>query len=133
MSQKVSSAARVFEEARSLEAKVTGRKPHQYPQLNKFGNRANKIYGLVNQEQWSRLMENLHLNGGYELVPVQNRGSCMFAEIRRGVGVPREYTNTHQRRQIVMFVLLIVKFFFPLLKLSIMGNYQHVRLSSEEY
>ena len=30
------SAARLFEEARSLGAKVTGKKPHQYPQLNKF-------------------------------------------------------------------------------------------------
>ena len=32
-----------------------------------------------------------------------------------------------------MFVLENVQFFFPLLILSIMGNYGHVRLSSEEY
>ena len=57
-----SSAARVFEEARSLGAEVTGKKPHQHPQLNKFGHRANEVYGLANQEQLSRLMEYLHLN-----------------------------------------------------------------------
>ena len=130
MEPEISSAARVFEEARSLGAKVTGKKPHQYPQLNKFGNRANEIYGLANQEQLSRLVEYLHLNGGYELVPVQNRDSCTFAAIRRGVDVPRAYTNTYMRRQIVMFVLQNVQFFFPL-KLSIMGNYGHARLSSE--
>ena len=67
--------------------------------------RANEIYGLANQEQLSRLMEYFHLNGGYELVAVQNRGSYIFAAIRRGMDVPREYTNTQLRRQIVMFTL----------------------------
>ena len=47
--------------------------------------------------------------------------------------MPREYTNTHLRMQIVMFVIDNVQFFFPLLKLSIMGNNGHTRLSSEEY
>ena len=138
MSQKVvepqsSTAAWVFEEARSLGTKVIGRKPHQYPQLNKFGNRTNEICGLGNQEQLSRLMEYLHLNGWYELVPVKNRVSCVFAAIRRWVDVPREYTNTHLRRHIVMYVLQNVQFFFPLLRFPIMGNYGHTRLSSEEY
>ena len=32
-----------------------------------------------------------------------------------------------------MFILQNVQFFFPLLRLSIMGSYGHVRLSSEEY
>ena len=57
----------------------------------------------------------------------------MSPAMRRGVDVPREYTNTHLRRQIVMFILHNVQFFFPLHKLSIMGNYEHARLSSEEY
>ena len=61
---------------------------------------------------------------------MQNRDSCTFAAIGRGVDVPRAYTNTYMRRQIVMFVLQNVQFFFPL-KLSIMGNYGHARLSSE--
>ena len=86
-------AARVFEDAISLGTKVTEKKPHQSPQLNKFGNRADEIYGLANQEQLSRMMEHVHLNGGYELLPVQNRCSCMFTVIRRGVDVPREIPN----------------------------------------
>ena len=43
-----------------------------------------------------------------------------------------QYTNTHLRRKLVMFVLKDVEFFLPLLKLSITGNYVHVRLSAEE-
>ena len=50
----------------------------------------------------------------------------MFAAIRRGVDVPREDTDTHLRSRIVRFVLQIVQFFFPLLKLCIMGNYEHI-------
>ena len=57
----------------------------------------------------------------------------MFAAISRGVDAPREYTNTHLRRQIVMFLLQNGQFFFPLLKLFIMGNYGCIRLSSEEH
>ena len=36
-------------------------------------------------------------------------------------------------RQLVMFVLKNVELFFPLLKLSIVHNYGHVRLSAEEF
>ena len=36
-----SSMARVFEETTFLGAKVTGKKPHQYHQLNKYENKAN--------------------------------------------------------------------------------------------
>ena len=79
-----SSAASVFEGARPLGGKVTGKKPDQYPQLNKFGSGANQIYGLANQEQLSRLLEYLHLNGGYELVLVQNRGSVCLLQLEEG-------------------------------------------------
>ena len=51
------SSSNMFEEARSLGSKVSGKKPHTYPLLNKFGNRANELYGLANQEQLSKLIE----------------------------------------------------------------------------
>ena len=89
-----SSVARVFEEARSLGGKDTGKKPHWYPQLNKFGNMTNEMYGLTNHEQLSRLMEYFHLNKGYEFVPVQSRDSHMFAAIRRGVDAQGIYKHT---------------------------------------
>ena len=58
---------------------------------------------LANQEQLSRLMEYLHLNGGYELVPVQNRGSCMFAAIIRGMGCVQEiYKHTSEEADCVV-------------------------------
>ena len=96
-------------------SRSSGKKPHEYPHHNKFGNGA-EIYGLGNQEQLSKLMEYFHLNGGYELVSVQNRGSCMYAAIRRGIDVPTEYTNTHLGCQLVMFVLKNIDLFYPVLQ-----------------
>ena len=48
------------------------------------------------------------------------------------VGCAQGCTDTHLISQNVMFVLQNVQLFFPLLKLSIMGNYGHAALSSEE-
>ena len=110
-----------------------GKKLHEYPHLNKFGNRANDIYGLANQEQLPKLMKYLHLNGGYELNSVQNRALCMYAAIRRGIDVPREYTNTPLRHQLVIYVLKNIDFSYPVLQLSIMVSYGHIRISQEEY
>ena len=76
-------------------------------------------------------MEYLSLDGRYELVPVQSRGSCMYAAIRRAVDVPAEYTNAHLRRQI-MTVLKCPEFFLPVLKEHIRGTYGHARLDKEE-
>ena len=77
-------------------------------------------------------MEYLHLNGKYDLVPVNDKGSCMFAALRRGMDVPYEYTNTHMRRQVIMLILKHIEFFYPVFKPSIYGIYGHKRMSEEE-
>lgn len=123
----------MLEESTSKEEEVEGKKPKEYPGLKKFGGRAGEaIYGLSNHAELSKLMEYIHLNGGYELVPVQGRGACLYASIRRGLDVPKEYTNTHLRRQLVMTILNHMDFFFEMLKNSILGQYGHDRMPEEE-
>ena len=78
------------------------------------------------------MMEYLFLNGRYELVPVQNRGSCMDAAIRRLVDVPAEYTKAHLMQEIIMTVLKFPEFFLPVLKEHIRGIFGHARLDKEE-
>ena len=47
--------------------------------------------------------------------------------------VPREFTNTHLRRMVVSLICLHLDFLYPVLRLSIAGNYGHIRLSREQY
>ena len=89
--------AKIFEEAKNVNQEVIGKQPNDYPEFARFGSRCAEIYGLQNQEQLIKLMEYLYLNGKYDLVPVNDKGSCMFAALRRGIDVPYEYTNTHMR------------------------------------
>ena len=46
---------------------------------------------------------------------------------------PAEYTNTHLRCQLVVFMAENREFLITVLKEHIRGNYGHVRFSSEEY
>ena len=89
------------------------------------------MYGLQNVEQYNRFTLYLQENGDFKLVPVNNRGDCLFASVRRCIDTPAEYTNTHLRRQMVMCLIEHKDFFWPLLKEHLRGNYGHVRLSKE--
>ena len=55
----------------------------------------------------------------------------MMASVRRCATIPYEYTNSHLRRQIVMFVYNLVE--YPILHVHIKGNYGHARLSKTQY
>ena len=126
------SESQVFDEGRSSGEKVTSRKPHTYTFLANFVSRANELYGFSNQEELSRLMEFLYLNGRYELIPVKNKGSFLYAAARRGIDTPAEYTNSHLGWQVVMMVLQYPDFIYPLLMNTIMGIYGHSRMDPAE-
>ena len=91
------------------------------------------MYDLDNLEQYNRLTLYLQENGDFKPVPVNNRGDCLFASIRRCIDTPAEYTNTHLRRQMVMCLIEHKDFFWHLLKEHLRGNYGHVRLSKEDF
>ena len=46
---------------------------------------------------------------------------------------PNKYTNSHLRRQTVMFVCNLVEYLYPLLHVYIKDNYGHARLSKTQY
>lgn len=123
----------ILKKATTKETAISGKQPKRYPELAKVGTRLSQcLYGLANQEQLTRLTEYLFLNGKYELVPVQNKGSCLFAAIRRGLDVPMEYSNTHLRRQMVMTIIKHPEFFFDMIKNSLLGQYGHERIDDLE-
>ena len=77
----------------------------------------------------------LYLKQFCKLTPkaVQARGACMLASVRRCATIPYEYTNSHLRRQIVMFACNLVECLFPMLHVHIKGNYGHARLTKSQY
>ena len=122
----------VIDKASHITEDIIGKKPKSYTNLAKYSTRESAILGLLNQEQAVRLKEYVLKNGIYDLKAVNDTGSCMFAAIRRGINVPAEYTNAHFRRQLVMFMLRYKKYFYYLLKQSIMGIYGHERFTEEQ-
>ena len=123
--------SQVFDKGRSKGEKSTGSMPHSYPFLANFGSRANELYGLSNQAKQIN-MSFLYLNGSYELIPVQNKRSCLYAVVKRGIDTPADYTNAHLRRQLVLMLLQYPDFFYSLLKNSIMGIHGHSRMYPAE-
>ena len=112
---------------------VEGNKPPDYLNLALHNTAADRQYGLASLKELAKVLDYLKMNGNFALKPVQNRGFCLFASIRRGIGAPLEYSNTHLRRQIVVLIIDNIAFLWSLLMVHISGNYGHLRLSSDEY
>ena len=104
-----------------------------FADLRELDIEANEMYGLSNMEDLKRIM--LYLKQYCKLTPkaVQARGACMMASVRRCTAVPYEYTNSHLRCQIVMFVCNLAEYLFPMLQVHIKGNYGHARLSRSQF
>ena len=88
--------------------------------------------GCNTPDQFSSLLEYLKINGGWFPFQVQRRGACLYAAFRRGLDCPKEYTNSHLRRQLVMEMIRYKEFFLPHLTGAISGGYGG-KLSAEEY
>ena len=111
-----------------------GPDPGTFEELRDLDIDANEIYGFSNMEDLKRIM--LYLKQFCKLTPkaVQARGACMMASVRGCAAIPYEYTNSHLRRQIVMFVCSWVEYLHPTLHVHIKGNYgRHVRLTKSQY
>ena len=110
-----------------------GPDPGTFEELRDLDIDANEIYGLSNMEDLKRIM--LYLKQFCKLTPkaVQARGACMMASVMRCAAIPYEYTNSHFRRQIVIFVCNLVEYLHPMLLVHINGNYGHTRLTKSQY
>ena len=80
-----------------------------------------------------RLLDYGEQQGGLVPLTSQLKGSCLFSSFRKSLVCPFEFTNTHLRRMPVMFMCEQLDFLYPMLRLSISGNYGHIRVSSTEY
>ena len=89
----------------------------------------NREYGYSNMEG----MDYGEQQGGLVPLTSQLKGSCLFSSFRKSLVCPFEFTNTHLRRMLVMFMCEQLDFLYPMLRLSISGNYGHIRVSSTEY
>ena len=109
-----------------------GPDPGSYEDVRDSDIDANEIYGLSNMEDLKRIM--LFVKQFCKLAPkaVQASGSCVMASVRMCAAIPYEYTNSHLRRQIVMFVCNLVEYLYPMLLVHIKGNYGHARLSKTQ-
>ena len=61
------------------------------------------------------------------------KGHVCFYAFRKSIICTREFTNTHLRRMVVRFIFQNLDFLHPMLRLSIAGNYGHLRLSRAQY
>ena len=107
--------------------------PGLFEELREMDLDCNQVYGLANMEDLQRV--SLYTANYCKLTQkaVQARGACLFASIRRNCIAPFEYTNTHLRRQIVMFIINMAEYLFLLLQVHIKGNYGHLRLTKRQY
>ena len=94
---------------------------------------ANRIYGILTQEHLFNLLDYGQLNGGYIPRVTQMRGGCLFHAIRKSIKCPREFTNTHLRQMLVLFMIENFEVLWPLLHVCILNNFGHHRLSVEEF
>ena len=61
------------------------------------------------------------------------QGACMFHAIRKGMECPREFTNTHLRRMVLLFIIENFDMLWPLLHVRILSNFGHIRMPEEEF
>ena len=73
------------------------------------------------------------MNGGFIPRVTQMRGACMFHAIRKGMECPREFTNTHLRWMVVLFIVENFDMLWPLLHVSVLSNFGHIRMPEEEF
>ena len=94
---------------------------------------ANWIYGLSSQEHLFNLLDYGQLNEGYIPRVTQMRGGCLFHTVRKSIKYPREFTNTHLRHMLVLFMVENFEMLWPLLHVCILNNFGHHRLLEEEF
>ena len=73
------------------------------------------------------------MNGGFIHRITQMRSACMFHALRKGMKFPREFTDTHLRRMVVLFIIENFEMLWPLLHVSEMNNLGHIRMPEEEF
>ena len=90
-------------------------------------------YNLTDLKEVVELTDFLQKNGGWELFITPKNGQCLWASFLKGIDVPEEYRASHLRFQFVYFCVQNHAFTFKRLRVHIMAEYGHQKISREEY
>ena len=82
----------------------------------------NWIYGLPSQECLFNLLDYGQLNGGYIPRLTQMRGGCLFHAMHKSIKCPREFSNTHLRHMLVLFMVENFEMLWPLLHICVLTS-----------
>ena len=113
--------------------RIHGEEPPHMPGLRNVDIGFNQKCGYQSMEGITRFIDYGSINGGFVPLSTQQHGACLFHAFRQCITCPREFTNTHLRCMLVSFVCNRAEELYPMLECSISGNYEHIRLSPEEY
>ena len=125
----------IMEAAVTPSQHILGKLPTDLPEYTNttLPMQSHMFLGCSTTRQYLRLVEYLTINGDYKAVQVQCRGPYQYASFRRGIDCPKQFTNTHLRRHLLMEVINHREFFFPILQDRIAMIYSGIRLTEAEY
>ena len=102
-----------------------------YDHLKNVDIDTNRLVRLSNMEFYTWLIDYAQ-NGGFVPKVTQQRGSCLFHSIHKTISCPREFSSTHLHHMIICSIVDNFELLWPVLNVTIKGNYSHLRLTPEE-
>ena len=110
-----------------------GVQPEAVEKLRGMGEAQALAYNLTDLKEVVELSDYLSLNGGWELFTTPKNGQCCFSSFLKGIDVPKEYRASHLRYQLGYWCTNNHEFAFNRLKMLILAEYGHPKISREEY
>ena len=110
-----------------------GVQPEAVEKLRGMGEAQALAYNLTDLKEVVELSDYLSLNGGWELFTTPKNGQCCFSSFLKGIDVPEEYRASHLRYQLGPWCVQNHEFAFNRLKMLILAEYGHARITREEY
>ena len=110
-----------------------GMQPEPVEKLRGVGEAQALAYNLTDLKEVVELNEYLSLNGGWELFTTPKNGQCCFSSFLKGIDVPEEYRASHLRYQLGYWCTQNHLFTFNKLKMLLLAEYGHGRISRAEY
>ena len=112
---------------------VEGLKPESYYMLGGAIHSWMDNIGFDDLGQFLKVSDYLYKNSNYSIIPIVSEGDCLFDSIRALFWMWVEFTSTHFRRDIVMFILEHFKVLKSDLGRFLVGNFGCTRISGKEY
>ena len=110
-----------------------GVQPEAAEKLRGMGEAQALAYNLTDLKEVVELSDYLSLNGGWELFTTPKNGQCCFSSFLKGIDVPEEYRASHLRYQPGYWCVQNHEFAFNRLKMLILAEYGHARITREDY